>query len=624
MRGFGWSFGFETARAATPAPPFPSHLRGVFHFLSGETEWEAMTGAPADLIGRFAVNTDEDQVPAASLAELNDVVAALPPNRNVHWSIPLAWPTVTMAQVAAGAADGFYEGFAAAIIAATPGQYWRPIRIGWEMNHGNYAWAASGNAAGYIAAFRHVSDLIRSLVPHAIVEWCVSLGDDDPASYWPGDAYVDVVGGDAYLVSAEEMSGGELSMSAWAEKKAGSIGFDWLATFGDAHGKPIAISEWGYDSDDCLDYIRLQAEWEDARNLAWSMYFDEDAMWSNKISDSSYPLATAEFVRRRGAPRIDTLAAWRIAPDMAWDIPLQSMQSGTWKLKAGVGGSIDGAVLTVPPRASGAATFTVELTAPNGWKDEKDIAVTSSAFTPVHASAIAFIARAGTLDEGYKEAIDAFFTALAGHGLLAKADLIYVPAARTQAASLLNWKGDYGNGVVEGTGLAWMPNRGWRGAPGGKINTNLAGNRSGNQYAEASAGIAVWSLKHLSSDVPIVAQAAENTKLIPRNGAGNMLAQMLDWSDLAAANADGSGFFVGTRTGASARAIRRNTTQIAADTGGGASRADANFWLFDQWGGGAPWECCFVYIGSGLTAAQADNLRGDALALLTAVVPGGV
>jgi hypothetical protein len=85
------------------------------------------------------------------------------------------------------------------------------LRWGHEMNGDWYPWAganngkASGGAAKYIAAYRHVHDLfVADGATNVVWVWC-PLVTDVPAepwnhwtNYYPGDAYVDWVGLDAY------------------------------------------------------------------------------------------------------------------------------------------------------------------------------------------------------------------------------------------------------------------------------------------------------------------------------------------------------------------------------------------------------------------------------------------
>lgn len=611
--------------------PLPSQLHGVFHVTvptqTGLTAFETMTGTTAGLISRFGVNTSVDQDPADSLDVLETYAAELPANRDVHWSLPLAWPTVTLAQVAAGAADSFYQSAAEAIKAATPNQYWRPIRIGWEMNHAGYEWSSSGQEADYIGAFRRVSTLLRSLVPHALIEWCVSVTDDDPESSFPGASYVDVISGDVYLVAGDDIGGGESSYDAWLKFKS-TVGYtlDDLAAFAASHDKPLAISEWGVDTNDAYDFIRLFSQWMSDNDVLWSCYWDESLVgatdFQDKLSDGSKPKSAAEFVKRFGAPVVTTKSSWRIAANTSWGIPLTGWQDGTWSLVSGAGASVAGNTLTVPAAASGTAQFTVRLTVPNGRTADLTISVQSSNYTVANATASAYLARCGTVDEGFKEAIDTLCAGLSTDGLLTKLDALWLFAARSQADALLNIKGTHGTCTLAGTGVTFTPNRGFHGSKSGYIDTNLAGDRGGNVFAQNAALIGGWSLKDFPCDTPFISQAGENAKLVPRNTSNNMVGFLTDWTDLSAANSDGSGFVAISRTGASARAMRRETTAVANDTEASAYRAAAEFAFFDHFGFPNVHEAAVGFVGSDFTASQMDSLRARLAVFLAAIVPG--
>jgi len=85
------------------------------------------------------------------------------------------------------------------------------MRWGHEMNGNWYPWSASNNgsndaaAALYVQAYQHVHDLFVSQgATNVVWIWCINVADVPAApwnhwsKYYPGDAYVDWVGLDAY------------------------------------------------------------------------------------------------------------------------------------------------------------------------------------------------------------------------------------------------------------------------------------------------------------------------------------------------------------------------------------------------------------------------------------------
>ncbi|MBR7832345.1 hypothetical protein KDL01_03700 [Actinospica durhamensis] len=141
-----------------------------------------------------------------------------------------------------GSMDSYLRQQAAAVIA-----YGKPVflRPDWEMDGNWYPdWSPSGVSAGqYITDWRYVVRLFRTLgVTNAAFVWCPNVGEPlgKPASDWyPGDAYVDWIGSDAYPRQSE-------SQDAFTE----TDGLDQLARFAGQHGKPMMLAEWGVTSPD--------------------------------------------------------------------------------------------------------------------------------------------------------------------------------------------------------------------------------------------------------------------------------------------------------------------------------------------------------------------------------------
>lgn len=122
----------------------------------------------------------------------------------ITWS-PADWDSgsnqtpYTLANIAAGADDSYLRGWADQLKA-----YGGPvlIRTMHEMNGNWYPW--SGNAAAYVAAWRHIHDVFM-LAGATNVQWVWSPNvwwtgslTTEPSAYYPGDGYVDWVGLDGY------------------------------------------------------------------------------------------------------------------------------------------------------------------------------------------------------------------------------------------------------------------------------------------------------------------------------------------------------------------------------------------------------------------------------------------
>jgi len=112
------------------------------------------------------------------------------------------------------------------------------VRWGHEMEEptGRYPWA-SADAAGYVMAYRHFLTQCRQSAPEALFMWSPK-GRPNLEDYYPGDAWVDVVGLSLYGLqnwdrqfSGRDRSFGEVFGEEYAR----------VACF----GKPVVIAELG-------------------------------------------------------------------------------------------------------------------------------------------------------------------------------------------------------------------------------------------------------------------------------------------------------------------------------------------------------------------------------------------
>lgn len=155
------------------------------------------------------------------------------------------------------------------------------IRFAHEMNGDWYPWAVyPGQQANFISGWRRFRQMQLSIFPEAKLVLCTN-GNTYPHNYdwrtfWPGDDYVDVYATDFYVWhygnSPYDSYGGPAHLSTHRE-------------FAQAHGKAIAIPEWGTASDrggDRPEYIRyihdfgVQYGGTGAGNLLYENYFNVD------------------------------------------------------------------------------------------------------------------------------------------------------------------------------------------------------------------------------------------------------------------------------------------------------------------------------------------------------------
>jgi len=218
-------------------------------------------GRPVNFAAAFEANDSWDNIDGASwqLGPWSQWVRAQN-GRNLMLAVPLLPVSgATLEACSAGQYDVRWANLANEL--AYHGLHWAYLRLGWEMDGGWYAWGAppgSGKEASYAGCFRRVVQVMRQTQPANQWKfiWNPTTAWWD-ASYlstvWPGDAYVDIVGIDVYDQSwvANTYPYPSVCDAACrlARQQTAWNDLSWklrtLRDFGIAHGKPMAIPEWG-------------------------------------------------------------------------------------------------------------------------------------------------------------------------------------------------------------------------------------------------------------------------------------------------------------------------------------------------------------------------------------------
>jgi hypothetical protein len=234
----------------------------------------------------------------------------------------------TLQQGAAGEYDHYYRELAERLVAG--GQGSAILRPGWEFNGEWQPWAARQDPRAFAAYFRRIVETMRA-VPGAdfTFVWNPGIGPNDPNPWpaqraWPGDAFVDAVGVDAYDVcfipdtypipagaSADEMR--ERRERCWSQLLKGDHGLEWYAAFAERKGKPLVVPEYGLVP---LDYpgggdnpvfIRGMHDWAARHGVEWMIYFNKEnsELGNHRIDDGTYPWSQRLFRELYGAPPAD-------------------------------------------------------------------------------------------------------------------------------------------------------------------------------------------------------------------------------------------------------------------------------------------------------------------------------
>jgi hypothetical protein len=215
-------------------------------------------------------------------------------------------PSGTLATGATGFYNSAYVTLAQTLVAG--GQADAYLRLGWEFDGGWMPWNATTPTAeaSYAAYFDQIVTAMRS-VPGAAFRfvWNPDAGAFTQFGYnvalaYPGNAFVDVIGLDAY---DQTWASPQTPATAWSQTTLPSL----VAAqhFAAAQAKPLAFTEWGVAvrsdghglGDDPL-FVSNMAAWmhNPANNVAFETYFDADSGGVNSdLTGGSFPHALAAF-----------------------------------------------------------------------------------------------------------------------------------------------------------------------------------------------------------------------------------------------------------------------------------------------------------------------------------------
>ncbi|TCP34100.1 glycosyl hydrolase [Sphingomonas sp. BK235] len=214
---------------------------------------------------------------------------------DIKWSIGLIPWGATLENAAKGQYNDKYLGLAKDMVAMAGGDDKIYVRLGWEMNgNGWFPWSANGHEKAYVGAFQQFVDTFRSVSDKFVFEWTPNIGSQgmDPASTYPGDAYVDVIGLDFYYNTKWDPKDPVAAFNYFVNQP---FGLQWQQDFAAAHGKPTAVGEWGVNSDTAGAFIEMAAQWFEDHNVTYQNYWNSNADFEGRLSDGQYPNAGKVF-----------------------------------------------------------------------------------------------------------------------------------------------------------------------------------------------------------------------------------------------------------------------------------------------------------------------------------------
>ncbi len=215
------------------------------------------------------------------------------------------------AECAAGDFNLYAAEFATNMVAAGLGD--TVIRLGHEMNGDWYndslgttlaEWQQWGQCfAQEVTAMRAVPGC------HFLFDWNVNANyrDIPLADFYPGNAYVDIIGIDAYdetgvSIPAVGQPGRFQALAAEPD------GLDEVAAFAAANDKPLSIPEWGTLSTQGDDgaYVTAMANFIASHDVAYNSYFNADVDNVYPLDPSVAPLTVTAY---RAAFAVDPTAS---------------------------------------------------------------------------------------------------------------------------------------------------------------------------------------------------------------------------------------------------------------------------------------------------------------------------
>ena len=194
------------------------------------------------------------------------------------------------------------------------------IRLGWEFDNPSSRWHAGADPTRFKAAWRVVQGIFREVSPNFRFDYnYVRVAAKNPIieQAYPGDAYVDIIGVDAYDSGYTGPGGVPAGQtSGWADpQKVWDLGqlpmLEAHAAFARAHGKPVSFPEWalssggiskvGKSGGDNPTYIRNMHAWfakmaaPGGPGLAYHSYFQQSDSPDGAHGLENFPVSREVF-----------------------------------------------------------------------------------------------------------------------------------------------------------------------------------------------------------------------------------------------------------------------------------------------------------------------------------------
>jgi hypothetical protein len=212
---------------------------------------------------------------------------------------PLSWET----SCAAGDFSNYASQLGSNLVSA--GLQNSVIRLGSEANgtwEGDYVGSTTQEQTLWASCFdNEVTALRQAAGEHFLIDWNPDACTQPIpyANYYPGNAYVDIMGLDLYDVDCHTPDVA-VTFSTLTNEAFGLASFEAFAA---AQGKPMSLPEWGLASSSAGDdpaYVGGIASTVDNGDFAFQEYFDTGSGGSLPIDAGSTPLSAAAYGKSFG------------------------------------------------------------------------------------------------------------------------------------------------------------------------------------------------------------------------------------------------------------------------------------------------------------------------------------
>lgn len=184
------------------------------------------------------------------------------------------------------------------------------IRLGPEMN-GNWEYDSLGDSPTawhqWGECFAQIVEGMRSVRgQHFLFDWNVNAGYRviPLADFYPGNAYVDIVGIDAYDSSPALDLPPVGTAARWHDLISEPLGLEAVYRFARAHGKPLSIPEWGTlsgsQAGDDPTYVAAMGHFVATGDIAYESWFDATGNGVMALTPDSAPKSLAAYIAEFG------------------------------------------------------------------------------------------------------------------------------------------------------------------------------------------------------------------------------------------------------------------------------------------------------------------------------------